>query len=444
MNIRIKAVFCISLLLSILLDACGPAATIEIPTSTPTQRPSTSVTIKPTLVPSISTPISTPTPKPVHGLEKIYFSEGADLLRMDLDGSDREIVMKIEKNEHFSIDPLHNKLYISRWDEQSQLLVLDLLINEKTLIDGPGSGGQGLAIDPTSSMIFLGLYYNGVYVMDGNNGSGWTQLVDSASLSPMLGQRGQLDIDSANRHIYFRSAFNGDCGLCRYIWRVDFDGNNLKKIVQANGGDALALDLTERKIYYSDVPNNSTIMRANLDGSGSELVFTVPEPYHHCWEIDLDVTHKKIYISLWGESNGENGKAIARANLDGTEYEILYEKSGNVVNESPGMAIYGISAKSGPTGQPSLTCYPGWSQLTVGKNARVTSANSIPNRVRSEPKVADNIIAQLDSGTVVKVMQGPVCEAGLVFWKVESTLIPGGSGWTAEGGGSEYWLEPYE
>jgi hypothetical protein len=41
------------------------------------------------------------------------------------------------------------------------------------------------------------------------------------------------------------------------------------------------------------------------------------------------------------------------------------------------------------------------------------------------------------------VLEGPICADGLIFWKVENELIPGGAGWTAEGNGKEYWLEPY-
>ncbi len=39
---------------------------------------------------------------------------------------------------------------------------------------------------------------------------------------------------------------------------------------------------------------------------------------------------------------------------------------------------------------------------------------------------------------------GPVCADGLVFWKVENPDIPGGVGWTAEGDGVEYYLEPHQ
>jgi hypothetical protein len=70
-------------------------------------------------------------------------------------------------------------------------------------------------------------------------------------------------------------------------------------------------------------------------------------------------------------------------------------------------------------------------------------AGSLPNRVRSEPKTGDNIIGMLPPGTIVAVLEGPVCADGLVFWKVHSAIVPGGTGWTAEGNGTEYWLEPY-
>jgi hypothetical protein len=80
--------------------------------------------------------------------------------------------------------------------------------------------------------------------------------------------------------------------------------------------------------------------------------------------------------------------------------------------------------------------------LQVGGYAIVSPGD--PNRVRSEPRKGDNLIATLEAGTVVKVLEGPICADGLVYWKVESDKIPGGVGWTAEGDGKEYWLEPYK
>lgn len=88
-------------------------------------------------------------------------------------------------------------------------------------------------------------------------------------------------------------------------------------------------------------------------------------------------------------------------------------------------------------------CAKEWSHLRPGVQAVVAGGpNDQPNRVRSAPSVSADIIAQIYPGHTVRVLAGPVCAEGVVFWKVESEAIPGGIGWTAEGDGKEYWLEP--
>ena len=88
-------------------------------------------------------------------------------------------------------------------------------------------------------------------------------------------------------------------------------------------------------------------------------------------------------------------------------------------------------------------CDQGFSHLAVGQNAVVVEVGH-PNRVRSSPNTTtNNVIGKIDPGKFAKIVDGPVCADGLVFWKVESNLIPSGSGWTAEGDGKVHWLEPY-
>ena len=100
------------------------------------------------------------------------------------------------------------------------------------------------------------------------------------------------------------------------------------------------------------------------------------------------------------------------------------------------------NASNDPT--PLSGCGSGWSQLEIGMYASVSDANEgDPNRVRSGPSQADEVITQVYAGTPLKIIDGPVCAGGLVFWKVEHQSIPGGAGWTAEGDGQDYWLEPY-
>ena len=87
-------------------------------------------------------------------------------------------------------------------------------------------------------------------------------------------------------------------------------------------------------------------------------------------------------------------------------------------------------------------CSSGWSHLTVGRQARVSEATATANRVRSGPSQEFDVHQLLDPGSVVELIEGPVCADGLVFWKVETRTSPAVWAGTAEGDGSEYWLEP--
>lgn len=73
----------------------------------------------------------------------------------------------------------------------------------------------------------------------------------------------------------------------------------------------------------------------------------------------------------------------------------------------------------------------------------VVSESELPLRVRMEPVLADdNILALLPPGESGEILEGPICTEGLVFWKIGNDTIPDGSGWIAEGDGTDYWLEP--
>lgn len=95
--------------------------------------------------------------------------------------------------------------------------------------------------------------------------------------------------------------------------------------------------------------------------------------------------------------------------------------------------------------KPGTTCAGAFTKLVPGVEAMVVGApDDPPNRVRSGPSTTEEILSQIYPQTVVKILAGPVCADGLVFWNVEIASIPGGSGWTAEGDGVEYWLEPFK
>jgi hypothetical protein len=63
------------------------------------------------------------------------------------------------------------------------------------------------------------------------------------------------------------------------------------------------------------------------------------------------------------------------------------------------------------------------------------------NNVRPEP-TSSTVVGQIPGGEQFTVLDGPQCGLnGLTFWQVQyGDLI----GWTAEGQGNDYWLEPLE
>jgi hypothetical protein len=101
------------------------------------------------------------------------------------------------------------------------------------------------------------------------------------------------------------------------IWRANLDGSGQEVVVPGGGGpvSCITLDVADAKLYWTNFRDK--VWRANLDGSGQEvLVGNLDAP----GSVALDVARGKMYWADWG--SGNNGD-IRRANLDGTDQEIL-------------------------------------------------------------------------------------------------------------------------
>ncbi len=77
-------------------------------------------------------------------------------------------------------------------------------------------------------------------------------------------------------------------------------------------------------------------------------------------------------------------------------------------------------------------------RINVGTVARVVTGLGA-NNLRAEPGVDSALIGQLPEGAAVVVAGGPVCADGMVWWQVRYEET---TGYTSEGQGSTYWLEP--
>jgi uncharacterized protein YgiM (DUF1202 family) len=126
--------------------------------------------------------------------------------------------------------------------------------------------------------------------------------------------------------------------------------------------------------------------------------------------------------------------------LDVLRRQVLY--GGTVTVETPGSntSSSGLSAGSGgPTTAPiagSCNSAP-LPRLVVGRKGRVTPG--VPNKLRAGPHKDDTVIGYMNGGSTFDVIGGPVCGDGLRWWQV---TYNGLNAWTADGQGTDYWLEP--
>ncbi len=115
--------------------------------------------------------------------------------------------------------------------------------------------------------------------------------------------------------------------------------------------------------------------------------------------------------------------------------------SGRYVLVSSGQSV--ATATPAPTATPVDYGYgqcPGFlpSRLGIGTYGRVLPG--LPNNVRTQPNLSATYIGQIPAGGVFRVFGGPVCGNNAAWYQVS---YGGLIGWTMEGQGTEYWLEPY-
>lgn len=77
-------------------------------------------------------------------------------------------------------------------------------------------------------------------------------------------------------------------------------------------------------------------------------------------------------------------------------------------------------------------------RLAVNGLARVTPG--LPNNIRQDPSGSSKRVGQIPGGNVFTVIGGPSCAGNMTWWQVNYNGV---IGWTPEGTGSTYWVEPY-
>jgi len=92
---------------------------------------------------------------------------------------------------------------------------------------------------------------------------------------------------------------------------------------------------------------------------------------------------------------------------------------------------WGVSAPVCPNFLPS--------RLVVGGWGRVSTVPYLPNNIRSFASYSGGVIGQIPAGAAFSVLSGPICGENTAWFQVNYNGVVG---WTVEGNGSTYWLEP--
>ena len=120
-----------------------------------------------------------------------------------------------------------------------------------------------------------------------------------------------IAFDAASGKIYLTNAWGK-------VQHLDVDGSNFQPnlITGLDTPRNLVLDVAGGRVYWTETTEASEhIRRANLDGSNVQNVATgLAAP------LSLALTNRKVY---WTESTSENSGELQRANLNGTNREVL-------------------------------------------------------------------------------------------------------------------------
>ncbi|MFC1960610.1 DUF3160 domain-containing protein [Chloroflexota bacterium] len=93
-----------------------------------------------------------------------------------------------------------------------------------------------------------------------------------------------------------------------------------------------------------------------------------------------------------------------------------------------------------PSTAQDATCANPPPRLTVERHGLVTPGT--PVSVRAEPSTSEEqLVGQIEAGTLFEVTEGPVCAEGINWWHINSMEFWGS--WIAEGADGQYFVEPY-
>ena len=124
------------------------------------------------------------------------------------------------------------------------------------------------------------------------------------------------------------------------LYRANLDGSDVEIIVQQNRVGAMTLHRGSAKVYWANGLEDTTVHRANFDGSGHEVVWKTST--QRFFGIDVDESRGHIYWASANRLESVERREILRANLDGTAVESIIAKG---IKHPEGIAVDELGEK---------------------------------------------------------------------------------------------------
>lgn len=270
----------------------------------------------------------------------------------------------------------------------------------------------GTTFDPTGEMIFTAQDTDYPYSAEG----AYFPIANVVTYSPVGA------ISSTASSVIFNDPTILDVG--RADWAT---GGQMVVIRPAEGGYWLVLerDGTVSPIqgigiaeFFGGTPDGWLLL--NDDGSGNTIIYSVEGPTRQLTQVSTFSADRLAQV-LWVSDISPREAAALQpfATLGGSNPPVDFRPP------------------------PTLTVVqcPGFldSRLIVGRHGQVTPGAA--NRVRSSPSLENSrIVGEIPGRGEFEVLEGPVCDpAGIAWWRVRFGDV---EGWTAEGQGADYFVEP--
>ena len=150
----------------------------------------------------------------------------------------------------------------------------------------------------------------------------------------------------------------------------------------------------------------------------------------------------------WQEfTTNARGELLITDSLNADDYVVVGSKSGEVHFRNPYAKWNHRDTET--TGAYLITkaaanarvCFnPPATRLKPGNKASVANTVKNPLDVRKEPSKSGEVVGKLPKGTVITILDGPVCSNEMYWWHIR--LSSGVEGYVAEGDSRQYFLEP--